>query len=126
MFDSHTEEISKTKKNKKKNASDDIHTIIDKSLETSYDIQTVWKITEIALMCVKPSGMERPSISEILKEIEKAILIEQKALTGRVEPIDIFARQPIGCHPPKFDISDSAGSDITASYTESFMKRGLR
>ncbi|KAJ3684037.1 hypothetical protein LUZ61_013201 [Rhynchospora tenuis] len=99
--------------------SGNIHAIIDKSLEPTYEIQSVWKITEVALMCVKPRGMERPSISEILKEIQEAILIEQKAATSRVESIDIFARTPPE-FAPKLDISNSAFS------TESFAQPSLR
>ncbi|KAJ4786796.1 Leucine-rich repeat protein kinase family protein [Rhynchospora pubera] len=99
--------------------SGNIHAIIDKSLEPTYEIQSVWKITEVALMCVKPRGMDRPSISEVLKEIQEAILIEQKAATGRVESIDIFARRPPE-FAPKLDISISAFS------TESFAQPSLR
>ncbi|KAF3331298.1 putative LRR receptor-like serine/threonine-protein kinase [Carex littledalei] len=69
-----------------------IHAIIDRSLEPTYDIYSIWKIAEVAVMCVKPRGMERPSISEVLKEIQEAILIEQKAATSAVESIAIFAR----------------------------------
>ncbi|KAJ3684036.1 hypothetical protein LUZ61_013200 [Rhynchospora tenuis] len=98
--------------------SGNIHAIIDKSLEPTFEIQSVWKIAEVALMCVKPRGMERPSISEVLKEIQEAILIEQKAATSRVESIDIFDRKPPGFAP--IDISNSA------FYTESFVKPSLR
>jgi hypothetical protein len=101
--------------------------MIDKSLEPTYDIQSIWKITEIALLCVKSNCMERPSISEVLKEIQEAIMMEQKALTGRVESIDIFARNiyPIGCHS-KFNMCYSDGSENSSSYAESFSKPRLR
>jgi hypothetical protein len=98
--------------------------MIDKSIEPSYGIQSVWKITEIALMCVNPRRMERPSISEVLKEIEEAIMIEQKASTGRVESIDILARKSRRhSYAPMFDISFSSAS---SENTDSFMKPGLR
>jgi hypothetical protein len=96
-----------------------IHAIIDKSLEPTYNIQSVWKITEVALLCVKQRGLERPSISEVLKEIQEAILIEQKASTSRVESIDIFARNSQGSSS-QFDIPNSA------LYTESFLQPTLR
>lgn len=39
----------------------------------------MWKIAEKALMCVKPHGSMRPSISEVIKEIQDAIVIEKEA-----------------------------------------------
>nr|CAB3490658.1 unnamed protein product [Digitaria exilis] len=38
---------------------------------------SVWKIAEVAIMCVKPKGAQRPPISEVLKEIQDAIAIER-------------------------------------------------
>ncbi|KAG2578810.1 hypothetical protein PVAP13_6NG110300 [Panicum virgatum] len=54
-----------------------IHAIIDQSLDRGYDLQSVWKIAEVAIMCVKPKGAQRPPISEVLKEIQDAIAIER-------------------------------------------------
>lgn len=59
--------------------SGDIQGIIDPSLGEEYDIQSMWKIAEKALMCVLPHGCMRPSISEVLKEIQDAIVIEKGA-----------------------------------------------
>lgn len=58
--------------------SGDIQSIIDPTLQ-EYDIQSMWKIAEKALMCVKPHGSMRPSISEVIKEIQDAIVIEKEA-----------------------------------------------
>jgi hypothetical protein len=46
-------------------------------LDRGYDLQSVWKIAEVAIMCVKPKGAQRPPISEVLKEIQDAIAIER-------------------------------------------------
>ncbi|KAK9158162.1 hypothetical protein Scep_004736 [Stephania cephalantha] len=63
--------------------SGDIHAIIDPSLNDRYTIQSVWKIAEKAMMCLQPHGVMRPSISEVLKEIQEAILIEKAALAAQ-------------------------------------------
>ncbi|KAL8214455.1 hypothetical protein R6Q57_003904 [Mikania cordata] len=55
----------------------DIQGIIDPTLGNEYDIQSMWKIAEKALMCVQPHGNMRPSMSEVIKEIQDAILIEK-------------------------------------------------
>ena len=44
----------------------------------------MWKIAEKALMCVQPHGHMRPSISEVLKEIQDAI--EREAEGNSDEP----------------------------------------
>lgn len=63
--------------------SGDIQGIIDPVLRNEYDIQSMWKIAEKALMCVQPHGYMRPSISEVLKEIQDAIMMEKEAATLR-------------------------------------------
>ncbi|KAI3965091.1 hypothetical protein MKX01_014022 [Papaver californicum] len=59
--------------------SGNIQGIIDPSLQNEYNIQSIWKIAEKALMCVQSHGSMRPSISEVLKEIQDALLIEKGA-----------------------------------------------
>ncbi|XP_030542497.1 probable LRR receptor-like serine/threonine-protein kinase At1g67720 [Rhodamnia argentea] len=63
--------------------SGDIQGIIDPNLRDDYDIQSIWKIAEKALMCVQANGHMRPSMSEVLKEIQDALLIEREALATR-------------------------------------------
>ncbi|KAK3433486.1 hypothetical protein EUGRSUZ_D01378, partial [Eucalyptus grandis] len=53
--------------------SGDIQGIIDLNLREDYDVQSMRKIAEKALMCVQPNGHMRPSISEVLKEIQDAV-----------------------------------------------------
>ncbi|XP_076921368.1 putative LRR receptor-like serine/threonine-protein kinase At1g67720 [Bidens hawaiensis] len=57
--------------------SGDIQGIIDPALGDEYDIQSMWKVAEKALMCVQPHSNTRPSMSEVIKEIQDAILIER-------------------------------------------------
>ncbi|RWR85881.1 putative LRR receptor-like serine/threonine-protein kinase [Cinnamomum micranthum f. kanehirae] len=57
--------------------SGNIQGIIDPSLRSDFDIQSVWKVAEKAMMCIQPYGRLRPSMSEVLKEIQEAISIER-------------------------------------------------
>ncbi|KAL9318323.1 hypothetical protein ACSQ67_014840 [Phaseolus vulgaris] len=66
--------------------SGDIQGIIDPVLQKKYDLQSMWKIAEKALMCVQPHGHMRPSISEVVKEIQDAIAIERGAEGNSDEP----------------------------------------
>ncbi|KAL9399167.1 hypothetical protein Peur_008128 [Populus x canadensis] len=75
--------------------SGDIQGIIDPSLCGEYDIQSMWKIAEKALMCVQPHGHMRPSISEVLKEIQDAILIEREVTAAREDISDEMSRNSV-------------------------------
>ncbi|KAL0309767.1 UNVERIFIED_CONTAM: putative LRR receptor-like serine/threonine-protein kinase [Sesamum radiatum] len=74
--------------------SGDIQGIIDPSLH-DYDIQSMWKIAEKALMCVQPHGSMRPSISEVIKEIQDAITIEKGAEGVREGSSDEISRHSV-------------------------------
>ncbi|XP_008792358.2 probable LRR receptor-like serine/threonine-protein kinase At1g67720 [Phoenix dactylifera] len=68
--------------------SGEIEAIIDPSLQNDYnDIQSVWKIAEVAVKCIDSQTGNRPSISEVLKEIQEAIAIERGP---RITKSDIF------------------------------------
>ncbi|CAL0321375.1 unnamed protein product [Lupinus luteus] len=60
--------------------SGDIQGIIDPALQDNYNLQSMWKIAEKALMCVQPHGHLRPSMSEVVKEIQDAISIEKQSM----------------------------------------------
>lgn len=44
------------------------------------------EIAEVTITCVKPHGVDRPSISDILKEIQEAIAIERDSIAGAELP----------------------------------------
>ncbi|KAL2933797.1 hypothetical protein RDABS01_016916 [Bienertia sinuspersici] len=75
--------------------SGDIQGIIDPSLRDEYDIQSMWKIAEKALMCVQAHGHMRPSISEVLKEVQDAIMIEKETRGTREGNSDDISRQSL-------------------------------
>ncbi|KAK3227662.1 hypothetical protein Dsin_007524 [Dipteronia sinensis] len=75
--------------------SGDIQGIIDPMIQDEYDIQAMWKIAEKALMCVQPHGNMRPSISEVLKDVQDAILIEREAATTREGNSDEMSRNSV-------------------------------
>lgn len=72
--------------------SGDLQGIIDPALH-DYDIQSMWKIAEKALMCVQPHGSMRPWISEVIKEIQDAIAIEKGAEAVREGSSDEISRR---------------------------------
>ncbi|KAJ0262192.1 Leucine-rich repeat protein kinase family protein [Hirschfeldia incana] len=81
----------------------DIRGIIDPALaEDDYSLQSMWKIAEKALLCVKPHGNMRPSMSEVQKDIQDAIRMEKEALVGRGGISDEFSRS--SAHSSSFNM----------------------
>ncbi|KAK4767537.1 hypothetical protein SAY86_015287 [Trapa natans] len=105
--------------------SGDIQGIIDPNLRDEYDIQSMWKIVEKALMCVQPHGHMRPSISEVLKEIQDAILIERAALVSREGLSDNLSR--ISGHSSlNVGHHDLVGAELDISIDESVSQPSAR
>ncbi|GAV82267.1 Pkinase_Tyr domain-containing protein/Malectin_like domain-containing protein/LRR_8 domain-containing protein [Cephalotus follicularis] len=98
--------------------SGDIQGIIDPLLHDEYDIQSMWKIAEKALMCVQPHGNMRPSISEVLKEIQDAILIEREVTAAREGNSDDMSRDSA---PSSHNLGphDLGGTENYSSFPES-------
>ncbi|KAM0953255.1 putative protein kinase RLK-Pelle-LRR-I-1 family [Dioscorea sansibarensis] len=105
--------------------SGDIKGIIDPSLGNNYNEQSVWKIAEKAIMCVKPQGIQRPPMSEVLKDIQEAIAIEQGSEQCGELPIDIFSKHSIGSSV-NVEPMDLVLPERNNSSPEMFMQPGLR
>ncbi|KAL5204084.1 hypothetical protein ABZP36_008955 [Zizania latifolia] len=104
--------------------SGDINAIVDESLDAGYDVQSVWKIAEVAIACVKPKGMLRPSISEVLKEIQDAIAIERQRPELPLPPPSI--RHIMSKSSPSVDTDSVDLEQNNASFDEMLMRPGLR
>ncbi|KAH9331554.1 hypothetical protein KI387_003662, partial [Taxus chinensis] len=70
----------------------DIRSIIDPALGTNFNIQCVWKIAEKAMLCVQPYGKLRPTMSDVVKEIQEAIDIEKESESSSEELFDMMSR----------------------------------
>jgi len=53
--------------------------IIDKRLEGSYDLKSITRVAKVAMRCVEAKPSLRPSASEVVRELKKAMKIEEKA-----------------------------------------------
>ncbi|KAJ3680855.1 hypothetical protein LUZ60_015344 [Juncus effusus] len=104
--------------------SGNIDAIIDPSLE-EYDIQSIWKIAEIAIMCVQEKGVERPNISEVLKDIQEAILIEQKLPTLRADSINAISEKNKDFSEKVF-VTDLTSSSSNVSFSDLLVQPRLR
>ncbi|KAG2685714.1 hypothetical protein I3760_10G139000 [Carya illinoinensis] len=105
--------------------SGDIHGIIDPSLHHEFDIQSMWKIAEKALMCVQPQGHMRPSISNVLKDIQDAIAIEKEAAAVRDGNSDDISRHSLHSSL-NMSSMDSGGANNYLSFDESIARPSAR
>lgn len=101
----------------------DIQGIIDPSLLDEYDIQSMWKIAEKALMCVLPHGHMRPSISEVLKDIQDAIVIEREAAAARDGNSDDMSRNSLHS---SLNMGSFGGTENFLSLDESIVRPSAR
>lgn len=105
--------------------SGNIHGIIDPSLGNNFDIQSVWKIAEKAMLCVQPCGSHRPSISEVLKDIQEAMSIEKGSALGRDGNSDALSRNSIDS-PGNAGSQDFERLEPYASFDDSVIKPTAR
>lgn len=77
-------------------------------------------------MCVQPHGHTRPSISEVLKEIQDAITIEKEAISVREGNSDDVSRNSLHSSL-NMGLLDMGGTDNNyLSYDESIARPSAR
>ncbi|XP_047057225.1 probable LRR receptor-like serine/threonine-protein kinase At1g67720 [Lolium rigidum] len=65
-----------------------IDLIIDGSLDIGYNPQSLQKMANLAMRSVEPEGAQRPSICEVLREIQDAIRLEVQLEAPNMEAVD--------------------------------------
>ncbi|XP_010033808.2 putative leucine-rich repeat receptor-like serine/threonine-protein kinase At2g19230 [Eucalyptus grandis] len=53
--------------------SGDIQRIMDPRLKGKFDVNSAWKIVEIAMSCTRPTSIQRPDIHQVLAELESLV-----------------------------------------------------
>ena len=96
-----------------------IQGIIDPTLQGVFNVQSVWKIAEKAISCVQPHGIHRPTISEVLKDIQETISIERGSDSGEVN-IDVMSTHSMRS-AINIDAVDPAASGRDASFNDAVM-----
>ena len=56
--------------------SGDIQSIIDKNLDGEFNINSAWKIVEIAMSCIPKTAVERPDMSQVLIELKECLAMD--------------------------------------------------
>ncbi|KAK4263033.1 hypothetical protein QN277_028512 [Acacia crassicarpa] len=56
-----------------------IDEIVDPSIKGGYHAEAMWRVVETALSCIEPFSVNRPSMADIVRELEDALIIENNA-----------------------------------------------
>uniref|UniRef100_A0A2N9FN08 Protein kinase domain-containing protein n=1 Tax=Fagus sylvatica TaxID=28930 RepID=A0A2N9FN08_FAGSY len=57
-------------------AKGDIENIVDPTLCGNYNINSVWKAVEIAMVCVSPTSSKRPKMDQVVAELKECLVTE--------------------------------------------------
>ncbi|KAL2936505.1 hypothetical protein RDABS01_034081 [Bienertia sinuspersici] len=63
--------------------SGDIDSIVDERLQGNFNTGSAWKALEIAMVCVSASGIQRPSMNQVLADLNDCLAIENGHETSR-------------------------------------------
>ncbi|KAJ1688113.1 hypothetical protein LUZ63_019503 [Rhynchospora breviuscula] len=59
--------------------SNDIESVVDARMQGDYDINSVWKVADVALKCTAQSGAQRPTMTEVALQLKECIELEAAA-----------------------------------------------
>ncbi|KAK0595313.1 hypothetical protein LWI29_005560 [Acer saccharum] len=54
----------------------DIKNVVDPRLHGDFNINSVWKVVEIAMACVSPNSAKRPTMTQVVMELNECLAIE--------------------------------------------------
>ncbi|XP_062155806.1 LRR receptor-like serine/threonine-protein kinase IOS1 isoform X2 [Alnus glutinosa] len=57
-------------------AKGDIKSIVDTRLRGNFNINSAWKVVEIAMACVSPTSAKRPDMSQVVAELKESLATE--------------------------------------------------
>ncbi|TXG46512.1 hypothetical protein EZV62_027992 [Acer yangbiense] len=57
-------------------AKGDIKNVVDPRLHGDFDINSVWKAVEIAMACVSPNSAKRPTMAQVVMELNECLAIQ--------------------------------------------------
>ncbi|KAF3962683.1 hypothetical protein CMV_012834 [Castanea mollissima] len=57
-------------------AKGDIKNIVDPKLDGNYNVNSVWKAVEIAMLCLSPTSSKRPTMDQVVAELKECVETE--------------------------------------------------
>jgi hypothetical protein len=63
-------------------AKGDIKNIVDPRLQGAFNINSAWKVVEIAMLCISPTSTKRPPMSQVVVELKECLAAEMAQREG--------------------------------------------
>lgn len=57
-------------------ANGNIEDVIDSKLQGEYDVNSVWKVADIAFRCTAQASHQRPTMTEVVAELKESLALE--------------------------------------------------
>ncbi len=54
-----------------------IHPVVDPALGNQFNVESMWKVAEIAMRSVEPYGAHRPTMMQVVADLREAMEIEE-------------------------------------------------
>lgn len=54
----------------------DLKAVVDPSFGDNYNVECMWKVAELGMMCVEPKAILRPTMTDVARDLQAAIAIE--------------------------------------------------
>ena len=54
----------------------DIENIVDPTMQSKYDINSVWKVTDLACRCTETTSSKRPTMNAVVAELKESMDLE--------------------------------------------------
>ena len=66
-------------------AKGDIENSVDPKLDGNYNVNSVWKAVEIAMLCLSPTSSKRPTMDQVVAELKECVETELAQRKDRYE-----------------------------------------
>ena len=62
---------------KQRIATGDISSVVDARLGSAYDISSMWKVVDTAMMCTADSAAQRPTMAAVVVQLKESLALEE-------------------------------------------------
>ncbi|KAL2636114.1 hypothetical protein R1flu_007593 [Riccia fluitans] len=98
--------------------SNDLESIIDPSIRGTYNMESMWKMAELAMGCVEPSGVNRPDMNQVVRALTVALELQGETTQTYEAPKQAAGGGRANEHPSIFNTEisyPSTQSSVTST-----------
>jgi len=63
-------------------AAGNIKEVVDPRLGENYNLECMWKVAELGMTCVEPRAFNRPTMTDVVEELQDAFAMEESHARG--------------------------------------------